>query len=326
MKRFVRYLLYILVTLIIIVVVFVGWIMATKPNVGPAEHMNIERTPERIARGEYLANHVMLCMDCHAIRDFRYFAGPISPGTEGSGGQVFDQSMGFPGRFISRNITPAGIGDWTDGEIYRAITTGVTRDGHAIFPVMPYANYALLDPEDIKSVIAYIRTLQPNNVEIEKSKSDFPFNIIMRTIPQKAEPMPRPDPSETVAYGKYMVTAGACRECHTKFEGGKFVGPPLAGGRSFVFPDGGILTSPNLTPHLTGLGEWTKEKFISTFKQYSDSSYLTQPLQPGHMQTLMPWIMYAGMHESDLGAIYDYLQSLDPVENEVVKFVPPKSK
>ncbi|WP_320004779.1 hypothetical protein [Shiella aurantiaca] len=33
--------------------------------------------------------------------------------------------------------------------------------------------------------------------------------------------------------------------------------------------------------------------------------------------TVIPWVMYSGMTEQDLGAIYEYLQSLAPVENKV---------
>jgi hypothetical protein len=62
---------------------------------------------------------------------------------------------------------------------------------------------------------------------------------------------------------------------------------------------------------------------VNEFKQYTDSNYVHMPVQPGKMQTIMPWIMFGGMEKEDLGAIYEYLQSLDPVENEIVKFTPP---
>src|SRR5690606_14763866 len=100
----------------------------------------------------------------------------------GAGGDIFDHSMQFPGVFVSANITPSGIGEWTDGELYRLITTGVKRDGNPIFPIMPYQSYGKLDPEDIKSVIAYIRTLEPVETNHPVSKPDFPFSLIMRTI------------------------------------------------------------------------------------------------------------------------------------------------
>jgi len=160
MKRFLRYLLYGLGFILFIVIAFVGWILLTKPNVGAAKDITIQPSKEKVDRGRYLANHVMLCMDCHSKRDFSLFSGPPTPGTEGSGGEVFDETMGFPGRFISANITPAGIGDWTDGELFRLITTGVKRDGSPIFPVMPYQNFGKLDPEDIESVIAYLRSYE----------------------------------------------------------------------------------------------------------------------------------------------------------------------
>ena len=135
-----RYVLYAMAIILIAIVAFLGYLSFLLPNVGSAPDMQVEITPERVARGEYLANHVMLCMDCHARRDFSIYAGPPIPGTEGAGGEAFDQTMGFPGAFYSRNITPAGVGDWTDGELFRAITTGVSRDGSALFPVMPYIN------------------------------------------------------------------------------------------------------------------------------------------------------------------------------------------
>ncbi|MGB0166777.1 MAG: cytochrome C, partial [Luteibaculum sp.] len=79
--------------------------------------IHVKLTDEAVARGEYLANHVMLCMDCHAQRDWTVFAGPPKPGTLGAGGERFDEMMGFPGKFISPNITPTKLEDWSDGEI-----------------------------------------------------------------------------------------------------------------------------------------------------------------------------------------------------------------
>ncbi len=71
-------------------------------------------------------------MDCHSTRDWSRFAGPMLPDSVGGGGEVFDQSMGFPGKFIAKNITPYALGNWTDGEVYHAITTGVNKAGKSI--------------------------------------------------------------------------------------------------------------------------------------------------------------------------------------------------
>jgi len=47
----------------------------------------------------------------HAEKDFTKFTGPPKPGTLAKGGERFDHSIGFPGTFYSRNITPYGLED-----------------------------------------------------------------------------------------------------------------------------------------------------------------------------------------------------------------------
>jgi mono/diheme cytochrome c family protein len=168
MNRLMRYILYIITILGLTAAGITGYLMFLLPNTGPAPDITIEITEERVERGRYLAHHVMLCMDCHAVRDFSLFSGPPFPETLGAGGEVFDQSIGLPGRFISRNITPDALGNWTDGEVFRAITSGVSKDGSALFPLMPYHHYAQLDEEDLAAIYEYLRTIEPvdNRVEI----------------------------------------------------------------------------------------------------------------------------------------------------------------
>ena len=122
---------------------FVATLRLAFPRVGPAPSLAIEATPERVARGAYLANHVTVCIDCHSVRDWSRFSGPIVAGTEGRGGEVFDRRFRMPGTFYARNITPARLADWTDGELVRLVTTGLTKDDEPIFPVMPYRAYRL---------------------------------------------------------------------------------------------------------------------------------------------------------------------------------------
>lgn len=320
----IRYAIYIVAAVLIAMGAVLGYISFALPNVNDASDLRIEITPEKVARGKYLAHHFMLCADCHSKRDFSLFTGPPTPGTEFTGGEVFDQSMGFPGRFISPNITPTGIGDWTDGELFRLITTGVKRDGEPIFPVMPYQNYGKLDPDDIEAVIAYLRTLEPVGINHPASEVDFPFNFILRTIPENAVFCEKPPVSDSVAYGGYLFTAAGCGECHTKFENGSFVGPLGGGGRAFTFPDGSTVRTANLTPHDTGINRFTRESFIRLFKAYADSSYVPQRVKPGEFQTIMPWAMYAEMKVEDLGAIYQYLQTLEPCDNSVERFTAAK--
>lgn len=262
-------------------------------------------------------------MDCHSVRDWSKFSGPITPGTYGSGGDVFDEKMGFPGTFYAKNITPHNLENWTDGELYRVITTGVTKDGQPLFPVMPYPAYGKMDPDDVASIIAYIRTLEPIATETPDSKANFPMNFIMRTVPQPAEPMERPSPRDTLAYGKYLTTIAACADCHTpQLQGAPVEGLYMAGGFEFEMP-GGTVRSANLTPHKrTGIGSWSKEQFVNRFKQHDVPADSLLDVAPNQFNTPMPWNMYAGMKHEDLEAIYLYLQSIEPVENLVTRFVP----
>ncbi|MEX0882190.1 MAG: cytochrome c, partial [Cyclobacteriaceae bacterium] len=313
MKKTLKIIAYVVSLLVILIIGGFLYISVALPNVGPASgDLKVTPTPDKIARGKYLANHVMVCIDCHSKRDFSLFSGPPFKGSEAAGGERFDHAMGFPGVFISPNITPAGIGAYTDGELFRLITTGVKKNGDPIFPVMPFESYGQLDPEDIEAVIAYIRSLDPIPSQNEVSQPDFPFSLIMRTIPKEAKLTTRPDPSDQIAYGNYLVRAAACRDCHTKFENGEYVGEWLAGGREFGFPDGSILTSSNLTPHANGLGNWNEKMFVDRFKMYEDHEKLAR-VKKGEMQTIMPWAMYSGMKQEDLKAIFAYLQSIAPI-------------
>lgn len=295
------------------------------PNVGSPPDWKVEITPERVERGKYLAHHVMMCMDCHSQRDWSIFAGPVIAGTEGCGGEIFDQQHGLPGKYIAKNLTPTNLANWTDGEIYRAITSGVNKDGKALFPIMLYPNFGQLDIEDIKSVIAYIRTLKPIQNDIPSSESDFPMNFIINTIPQKAQHTKIPPKTNTIAYGKYLLTAAGCNECHTIHKEGKVAGEYLAGGFELPLPTGGVVRSANITPHkTTGIGNWTKEQFVKRFKTYADTSFVPPRVKQGDFQTVMPWFMYAGMTSEDLGAIYDYLMTVKPVNNRMVRFTSSK--
>ncbi|MBT8220181.1 MAG: cytochrome c, partial [Bacteroidia bacterium] len=292
------------------------------PNVGPAPVISIDPDPERIERGQYLANHVMVCIDCHSTRDWTKFSGPIIPGTEGKGGELFDQNMGFPGAYYSVNLTSTNLGKWTDGEIFRAITTGVSKDGHALFNIMPYHNFGQCDEEDIFSIIAYIRSLEPIDHETPLSSSDFPINLLINNIPRKANLQPKPNTADAVAYGKYLATAASCYDCHTNQEKGQFIGEPYAGGMRFIWPNGSVTQSLNITPHASGIGSWTETQFVQRFKAFADSNYVTPPIGPGDFQTPMPWEMYAGMEEEDLKAIFAYLKTIEPVDNTVQNFIP----
>lgn len=300
-----------------------SYLYAAFPDVPPPPEISVKGTEAQVERGQYLAEHVTVCIDCHSTRDWTKFSGPIKPGTYGRGGDVFNEDMGMPGTFYAKNITPHNLKDWTDGEIYRTITTGVTKDGRSMFPVMPYPSYGKMDPEDVKSIIAYIRTLEPIEYESPDSEVNFPMNFILRTIPQPADPMERPSLEDTVAYGKYITTIGGCADCHTpQNQGADIEGMYLAGGFEFKGPFGTVRSS-NITPHeQTGIGNMSKEKFVNRFKQYDIPVDSLPDVEEKQFNTIMPWQMYAGMTKQDLEAIYAYLQTVEPVENKVEKFIP----
>ena len=291
-------------------------------KVDDAENISIESTPERLVRGEYLVEHVTGCTDCHSQREWSLFMAPVKEETRGAGGEAFTEEMGVPGTIYTPNITPVGLGSWTDGEIIRAITSGVNRDGTPLFPIMPYPNYAHLSQEDIFSIVAYLRTIKPIENTIPKRKLNFPLNLIVRTIPRQAAFGTLPYPSDRIAYGKYIITAAGCADCHTQIDGkGKpLKGMDYAGGFTMGMPSGGLVSSANLTPHETGIKSWTREGFIQRFKSLDNEAVRQVPLATNQVNTIMPWLYYASMDSSDIGAIYDYLRSIPAVENQVVKY------
>jgi mono/diheme cytochrome c family protein len=310
-----------IITTVVIVFVFIGglgYLRFVLPNVGTVPDIKVVRSSERILRGEYLANHVMACMDCHSTRDWTRFSGPLKTGTLGKGGEYFGPEMGFPGKYYSRNLTPTNLGNWTDGEIFRAITSGVDNKDEALFPVMPYPYYAHLDREDVMDIIAYLRSLSDIDTEVPQSISDFPMSLIINTMPLKPSFTKRPAKEDTVQYGGYLVNAAACMDCHTPVNKGQIIlENAFSGGREFEM-QGGTLRSSNITPDVeTGIGSWTEDIFVSKFKAFVNPEDLPT-VESRDYNTLMPWSMYAGMDTTDIKAIYAYLKTLKPIQNEVV--------
>lgn len=324
-KRVISILSVLIVSVAGLVAAGVAYLHLAFPKVGPATQIVVESTPERVTRGKYLAHHVTGCMDCHSDRDFSRFSGPVVPGTEGKGGApYFDQKMGLPGHFFPPNLTPAALSSWTDGEILRAMTEGVSRDGRPLFPFMPYLALAGLSREDAYSIIAYLRTLKPIANEVPKSQLDFPVSLLVRTMPAPAQLRETtPKPSDGVAYGEYVTRIAGCTDCHTPMDKGTPIpGMTFAGGMTFAMPGGAVARSANLTPDAeTGIGSWTRAAFIQRFR-----SPLTGPVAEGGVNTPMPWELMSGMTDDDLGAIYDYLRTIPPVKNSVQRLTAAPTK
>jgi mono/diheme cytochrome c family protein len=303
----------------------VSYLAIRKPAQRPATAETIDATPQRLARGRYHDNHVTICFDCHGERTTAYGL-PVKPGREGVGGFIWNEQVGFPGVLAAANITPdpdTGLGKWTDGEILRALREGVDREGNALFPIMPYGHYRTLSDEDAKSIVTYLRTLQPVRYQKPERSLDVPLNFIVKFIPQPVEaPVTAPDPKDTLAYGKYLVSIAACAECHTPKDdkGNAIPGKEFAGGWEMHAPGMRVVTA-NITPHPdTWMGKATKEEFIGRFKAFATLNASNAPQAEKGKNTLMPWLTYSGMTEDDLGAIYAYLKTVKPIENNVNPF------
>jgi hypothetical protein len=316
------------IVLILVVTIAAGanYLRFGLPRVAAAPDTTIEVTPERLARGRYLVEHVMGCMSCHspARHGDRYSLPPIVE-RKGAGGLFFTPENRFPGTLYAKNITPHNLGSWSDGEIVRALTVGVDREGEPIFPLMPSRFYAQLDRRDIYAVVAYLRTLKPVVNVVQKSQIDFPLNLIIRTEIEERDFGRRPELSDNLAYGRYMTTAAGCVDCHTNIVDGQALGEPFAGGREFYTPPVGLMRSANITPDKqTGIGDWSRQAFIERFKSMTPEAVMEMKVEPGEANTLMPWWEFSGMTRQDLGAIYDYLMTQKPVRAEIVTFEPIK--
>jgi len=277
----------------------------------------------KINRGDYLVNTVCNCMHCHGDRDFTKFSGPVIPGTEGKGGQLKGKGIYAP------NITPSVLGNWTDEEIKRAITTGITKSGDTLYPVMPYGAYMYLSKYDEDCIVAYLRTLKPlpdsvpkrNLAYLPPGKLASLYQIFYINNLDKIRNQPPLD--NDLSKGKYLVKVGNCNGCHTPFNNSLLVfnkDSILAGGLLLTGPDHIFkVKSANITPDTaTGIGGWTEDMFLSKFKNYRDKKAFDY--NPGMFNTAMPWSIFAKMTDDDIKSIYSYLRSIKPVHNEVEKW------
>jgi mono/diheme cytochrome c family protein len=319
----------IIIVLFVVVAAGLAYIYGALPRQRPAPDFIVETTPDVLAHGEYLVKHVLLCNDCHSERDWTMYSGPAIPPL-GAGRPCMDENSkavginfgtgGFPGRLCIRNITPdveTGIGGWTDGEIVRAMREGVSRNGEALFPIMPWFMYRDMSDADAAAVIAYLRSQPPVKSFRPDRQLDFPLNIVFRFYPEPLDgPVAGPDRSDTVAYGRYLAKIARCEFCHTARIRGRTDPVPdrlYSGGVPFVM---GRDThySKNLTPHPTGLGGWTKEMFIGRFRLHTTPFPVTEE---GNSE--MDWVAFSGMTDEDLGAIWDFLRTLPPLETRLLE-------
>lgn len=252
----------------------------------PAEQIATVSDSFTIARGKHLVTSVNACMVCH---------GPNLGGKQMIDAPVF-------ATVAASNLT-SGLGGvaakYTDVLWERAIRHGINADGRWI-AIMPASHYNRLSDEDIRAIIAYVKSVPPVDNELKPfsagpisraiTLSGAPFfhaGIIQHDAPHR----PAPPAGVTAEFGEYLVSVAACRECH---------GPDLSGG---VMPDGSERLAPNLTP--TGLAAYTEAAFITALREGK---------RPGGVpiDTIMPWREYRGMTDDELKAVWTYLRTVPP--------------
>jgi mono/diheme cytochrome c family protein len=255
-----------------------------------------------LKRGAALMNGIVACANCHSQRDAQ--GKPIAE-LGMSGGMKFDD-----GPFVAYapNITPdktTGIGRWSDKQLARAIREGVRPDGRVIGPPMPIGLYRGIADADLKAIIAYLRAQPAVQNKVAKSEYKIPLP------PNYGPPVTKvsaPPKTDKVAYGAYLASAlGHCVECHTPMVNGRFdfANSIGAGGFSFKGPWGTSIAR-NLTPHETGLKNWSDAEIVRAIREgvSRDGSPLKPPMAYG-------W--YRNIGDDDMGALVAYLRSLKPL-------------
>ncbi len=230
------------------------------------------------------------------------------------------------GKIYSTNITSdkeTGLGNWTDQQIQDAIVKGVRRDGSKLLPVMPFEKYSGMAQEDLKALIAYLRTLKAAKKVTPELDTWAPFARsigarLFLVVFGRFSTTPAQAPKNGVERGRYLVEHVAiCGDCHTPRN---FIGAPnralyLAGMTEKGSPLGeGI---PNITPDKeTGVGEWKREDIVELLK-----SGIKPDLD--NVQGLMLEVVqgvghgYKDMTKEDALAIADYLKSIPAIKNKV---------
>lgn len=114
--------------------------------------------------------------------------------------------------------------------------------------------------------------------------------------------------SSQIERGRYLAIASNCVSCHTDIDNG---GIPWAGGREMETPFGVIIT-PNITfDDDTGIGRYTRDDFWRAMHEgvRRDGAQL---------YPAFPYPYFTRMPREDVDAIYDYLQTIEPVRSDVV--------
>jgi cytochrome c553 len=244
----------------------------------PVPDLRIAGSAAQIQRGQAIADS--FCSACHSKTDRL------------TGGRDMGKELSIPiGSFVSSNLTPAGqLRHWSDGEIFRAIRNGIDADGHWLV-IMSYTNTGKLSDEDIRSLIAYLRS-QPAAGAATVNPADRFSLLGLVMLGSGLLPTGKPvftgvvtsaRKGPTAEYGEYISLYQYCRECH---------GADLNGGKpGQVGPIG---------PGLNLVKQWKLQEFMDTMRTGTDP-------YGHHLGEEMPWRFIGRMDDEDLTALYEYL-------------------
>lgn len=267
----------------------VFWVAAQSASAAPPERKPAAGDP---VKGEYLFNLAGGC-GCHMGA-----AGFLAGGAE---------YKGPFGTVYARNITSdpeTGLGTWTEEEIITAFRTGKSKDGHQLFPIMPYPALSGMSDEDAANLASFIMTVPP-------IKNAVPPTVLNAPVPPFVPPAPPPAvaPTGGVERGKYIVNvASHCSDCHTPQlpDGSPNFAKYLAGG---PIED---QISANITPDdETGIGKWTEADIVTE---------LHTGMRPSGTPVggLMADVLNGGLNkitDADAQAVAAYLKTVPPVNN-----------
>lgn len=295
------------------ITVTVGW----RPFIGPKSRAltgrRFEATPQRLARGKYLAENVTGCFACHTKLDQNDLPGSYASAKKGGGALM--EGEGADAWLVAPNITPdveTGVGGLTDDQLARAIREGISHEGRALFPAMPYGGYKSMSDEDLASVVVYLRSVEPVRNPLPKTRVPFPLSRLINAAPEPlSASVPEPDRANPVKYGEYLIKLSDCAGCHTaRGTTGKAIeGLEYGGGNVFDDGHGHTVTTANITPDPTGIS-------------YYDEALFLEVMHTGHakarkLNDAMPWWAFKNASDEDLKAMFAYLRTLKPASHRV---------
>ena len=315
MKKFLKFIGFILLIAVVAIAGFAGFIAIRGIPTYEAkvpEIPKVEITPERIAKGQKIAS--MLCSNCHLNAETKKFTG-----------RELTEVPEF-GSIRSRNLThdpAAGIGNWTDAQLIYFIRTGINPfTGKYSPPYMPKLMH--ISDEDLRSIVAFLRSddpvVQADPTELPPSEPSFLTKFLcvvaFKPIPYPDQPIPQPDTTNQLVYGKYLVLYQIeCFACHSADFKKMNVSEPekslgfMGGGNVLKNEKGQELTTLNLTPdEETGIGKWTEDDFVKALHSgiVPNGPCLRQPMMP-----------YTQLSESELKAMFAYLKTVPKISHKI---------